>query len=91
MQQNWEKYIERLVRDYSHFLLLVRCHPSEYSEQSDLFQLPVYRAALVCLNIVPWISQLILHSQCYSRNAFVTQYPRKCDDNSNYIRSCFSG
>ena len=23
MQQNWEKYIERLIREYSHFLLIV--------------------------------------------------------------------
>jgi len=23
VQQNWEKYIERLVREYSHFLLIV--------------------------------------------------------------------
>lgn len=27
MQHNWEKYTERLVRDYSHFLLIVSLFP----------------------------------------------------------------
>jgi hypothetical protein len=27
VQQNWEHYIERLVREYAHFLLIVR-YPS---------------------------------------------------------------